>query len=91
MRAVLYKADGNTCYVEPKNGTDFTLEELQGFVGGYIEVVSIDSTTIMVVNEEGKMLGLDFNITATAIYNDLCGSSDCIVGDVLLCDTSMVR
>ena len=27
--------------VPPKNGEDYSLEELQGFVGGYIEIVRL--------------------------------------------------
>ena len=32
----LLKANGTKCDVLPKNGTDFSIEELQGFVGGYV-------------------------------------------------------
>lgn len=37
MDSLLYTTDGGRRKVTPSNGTDFSLEELQGFVGGYIE------------------------------------------------------
>ena len=71
--------------MQPKNSTDFSLEELKGFVGGYIEIVHIGRGQIMVVNEEGKLLGLPFNDIATL------RCLEPIVGDVLVCDESEVR
>lgn len=38
--------------MQPANGSDFTLEEMQAIVGGYIELVELDGSTTMVVNEE---------------------------------------
>ena len=37
-----------------------TLEELQKLVGGYIEVYDVDSMQI-VLNEEGRLIGLPVN------------------------------
>jgi hypothetical protein len=37
--AKLIKPDGSVIPIEPENGTDFSLEELNRMVGGYIEVV----------------------------------------------------
>lgn len=45
-----------------------TLEELQGFVGGYIEVIYLSHPSkpcMMVLNEEGKLKGLKVNNDAT--------------------------
>lgn len=42
--------------MQPANGSDFTLEEMQAIVGGYIELVELDGSTTMVVNEEGKLI-----------------------------------
>lgn len=89
--AKLIKANGEVREVSPKNGTDFCLEELQGFVGGYIEVVypltGTPKDSILVVNEEGKLKGLPVNGIATAMM----GFQDTIVGDILLCNTTQVR
>jgi hypothetical protein len=37
--AYLIKSDGTITEIKPQNGTAFTLPELQGFVGGYIEII----------------------------------------------------
>jgi hypothetical protein len=68
MATILYP-DGRTEEVQPQNGTDFQLGELQAFVGGHIEVVPIrgDPRRILVVNEEGRLLGLPRNEQATRV------------------------
>lgn len=71
--------------VAPKNGTDFSLHELQGVVGGYIEIVSLSGDDVMVVNEEGRLTGLPHNTKASVI------AMDYIVGNVLVCSRDMVR
>lgn len=43
-----------------------TLEALQAEVGGYIETVAILSDLVLVVNEEGRINGMRFNM-------ELCG------------------
>ena len=42
--AILIEATGRVQGVFPANGTDFSLEELQGFVGGYIEIIDVTDT-----------------------------------------------
>lgn len=78
--------------VQPKNGTDFSLEELQGYIGGHIEIVPLTKDRLMIVDEEGKLKGLPLNIPATKIYNDesFC-VTDTIVGNALVCKRSEVR
>lgn len=39
------------------------LEALQSEVGGYIECVPFDGENVIICNEEGKLMGLDPNIT----------------------------
>ena len=84
--SVLIKANGEMTHVNPADGKAFTLEELQGFVGGYIEIVTTLRGNKLVVNEEGKLNGLPVNIIATEIY----GQEDVIVGDALFCDSSLI-
>ena len=79
------KTNGETIEVHPKNGVDFSLEELQGFVGGFIEIVRVDDDRIMVVNEEGKLNELPVNGIATYMAREL------IVGDVLVCKADEVK
>ena len=86
---VLY-VDGREEFIEPKNGTDFSLEDLQTIVGGHIEIVQLGDERIMVVNEEGKIHRLPLNVRATCIVNGE-GIADTIVGNVLVCNQSMVK
>ena len=98
--AYLLRANGETGRVAPANGTDFTLDELQGFVGGYIQVISllpdvfaaIPDGGLVVLNEDGKRLGLPANARATEVIHK-CGALlwDIAVGDVLVCDESMIQ
>lgn len=45
-----------------------TLEALQKEVGGYIETVTlVRGYAVMIVNEEGLLLGMPSNLTASAI------------------------
>lgn len=39
------------------------LENLQTYVGGYIEMIRIASDAVCIVNEEGKLLDLPFNFS----------------------------
>ena len=55
MLSTVIFTDGAQKNVEPSNGTDFSLEELRGFVGGHIELVRLSKSQVMVVNEEGKV------------------------------------
>lgn len=52
------------------------LEDMQSLVGGYIETVQLTENVVMVVNEEGKLHGLEPNFL---LWNDY------IVGDVFFC------
>lgn len=69
--AQIIKTDGTTIEVEPKNGTDFQLEELQAVVEGYIQVIHIGDGEVMVVNEDGKFQcewnGKDTPTTTSAV------------------------
>lgn len=77
--------------VAPLNGSDFSLEEMQKIVGGHIEIVQTKyDDHIMVINEEGKLEAEPVvNRMATKLYK--FNEHDVIVGDVLVCRSSMVR
>jgi len=89
--AKIIKSNGETIDVNPNNGNDFKLEELQTIVGGYIEIVWLPNNEIMVVNEDGKLMELPINQEATKIYQNAFGYNDVIVGDVLLCKSNQVE
>ena len=45
-------------------------EILQEMVGGNIEIVALNNGDILVINEDGKKLNLNYNSEATKIYQD---------------------
>lgn len=89
--AQIIKTSGEVIEIEPKNGTDFQLEELQAIVSGYIEIYSLANNNIMVINEEGKIHHLGINHEATKLFHECYGGWDVIVGDVLICKSDEVK
>lgn len=81
---VWIKADGSIKDVAPQNGTDYSLEELQSYVGGYIEAIPIGSRYV-VCNEEGLLLKLNYNRKASVI------TGIPLVGDVLICRMDEIK
>lgn len=70
--AIYYTTDGKFREVQPINGKFFTYEELQNFVkdgdNTMIEIVPLPSGKSIVVNEEGKLIGLPKNQLATDFW-----------------------
>jgi Domain of unknown function (DUF3846) len=99
MQATIYETTGEVHKVMPNNGTDFTLEEMQHIVGGYIEVLELPGTNeIMILNENGKGDDLPKNETATAIFKKAYplekypdNNDQLIVGTVIVCPSSMLK
>lgn len=60
-----------------------TLEAFQEVVDGYIEILPLNSNLVIVLNEEGKLLNLETNIT---ISNGL--AEDNLVGNILFVNTN---
>ena len=88
-QAYILKTDGSKVPCSPKNGRDFHLEELKDAIGGgWIEIVYLKQRLLMVIDEEGKLKQLPLNYAATKLYNN---SSDVIVGDALVCSSSMIK
>jgi len=83
--AMIFFADGRSKPVSPANGSDFKLRELQKVVGGLIEVVYLPNNKIMVANEEGLLMRLPPNRSATRL------AGHPIVGDVVVMDSDMLR
>lgn len=83
---------GKQFAVFPEDHDVFTLEELQHYVGGLIEIVNLADGRVMVLNEEGKLNGLPPNAKAT--YLLMQGEflfPDIVVGDVIVCDESYLE
>lgn len=88
--AKLIKTDGTVREVKPSNGKSFSLEELQRFVGGYIEIISLPNGNKICVNEEGKIAYLPPNERATEIWKkEYPDRDELIVGDILLVENLM--
>ena len=100
-QSYILRSNGKIEYVEPKNGTDFSLEELKAAIGGgYIETVPIQGVgtgngnrvhKIMVVDDEGALpkgngYPLPLNTLASMIYG-----AGRIHGDVLICLRSQIK
>lgn len=90
--STLIKTDGSKLEIQPQNGLDFQLDELQKFVDGYIEIINLHNGDILVINDNGKDV-LDSNETATEIahkHNAILGW-DYICGDVVMCKDEEVQ
>lgn len=95
---LLYKTDGSMVVVKPKNGTDFKYEELRTFVGGMVEIVPTPNGRLIVVNEEGKLIGLPYNNKGSDIWKSEYpiseypnNNDETIVGDMLYCEKNLIK
>ena len=95
MKARLLKASGEVMEIEPKNGTDFKLDELHKHLQcSLVEVININQDDIMVVDDEGKLKAnnvINVNATMLAQENQAITSWDYIAGDAIVCNRKMVR
>jgi hypothetical protein len=94
-KALLYLTDLRIKEINPTNGSYFTLEELQGYVGGRIEILHLESEELedrlLIVHEEGKLISLPFNLPATLIWLMYYGETDFVSGDAIICHPSFIR
>lgn len=75
---MVYRVDGTTEKHTPHDGVQFSLEELQGFVGGHVEIVASDGSNYVLGDEEGRLKGKPIN----SIISWACGKTlvgDCVV------------
>lgn len=88
----IIRTNGEVLEVQPKNGTDFQLDELQAIVGGLIEIINIGYGEVMVVNEEGKFI-CEPNTVATivALARKAIAPNDSIHGNVLVCNSNLIK
>ena len=80
--ATIYRVDGTIENVTPATGGEFTLDEVQKIVGGYVELVRLDEGFFL-VDEDGRYKGLPINPQATALAAQSLGPLT-IVGTALL-------
>ena len=83
-KAVIIKVDGTKSVAEFEVGDSYTL--LKDTVGGLIECVTLRDKNFadMWLNEEGKLLNFEVNPIATALWEDMYGTTDYICGDVII-------
>lgn len=84
--ALHIKTDGTETTVQPADGKRFTLAELQGYVGGLIEIVKTHDKRTMYVNEEGLVDNLPRNAKASGLIDSCYLTIDGVRGDVLVLD-----
>ena len=68
-----------------------SLKQAQEFVGGYVEGITFPNGDYLIINEEGKLIGLPLNPEATALWratfdndNYITGRKDFVVGPAIL-------
>ena len=92
MNTRIIKSDGIEIEVIPENGEDFSLEEMQKIVGGYVEIIGCnDQNFVCILNEECKIQELPLNEKATALVNKIISPIDFIVGDVLVAELKYIQ
>jgi hypothetical protein len=67
------------------------LKSAQEFVGGYVEGIAMPNGDYLIINEEGKLIGLPVNEQATKLWketfdndNYITGRDDFVVGNAIL-------
>ena len=68
-----------------------TLKSAQDFVGGYVEGITFPNGDYLIINEEGKLMGLPLNEEATALWRThftkethVFGYDDVVVGPAIV-------
>ena len=79
---IVITTDGEIYKILPPNRQAFSEEELQEYVEGYFEFITLDDGRIAVVNESAKIDGAAINMTASDCYGIL------LYGNILVCDKS---
>ena len=95
MKAKLLKASGEVMEIEPKNGTDFKLDELYKHLQcRLVQIIHLNKGDIMVVDDEGKLASnnvVNVNATTLAHENQAITSWDYIAGNAIVCNRKMIR
>ena len=94
--AVLFPVGGIAEHITSprKDSAKWSYRELQQVVGGYFEVLfplhRDDCRQVLVVHEEGRLLGLPVNAEATELWRTW-GGSNVLCGPVLLVKSSEIE
>ena len=90
---MIFRTDGT---IEPYNTTKadktYDFKQLKDEIGcAYGELVYLSKEVIMVCDEEGLLVEKPVNIYATTLYQLRFGTSNPIVGDVVICHTTGIK
>ena len=88
-KGTIYKSNGEV-QERTFSKENISLREMQEVVGGYIEFLYLKNNLVMIVNEEGKIIGLPFNANASQLLKDN-NINDVIVGDVLVVNQNLIK
>ena len=84
-------ADANEFVIIDDVKNEPTLKAAQDFVGGYVEGIPFPNGDYLIINEEGKLMGLPINEQATKLWketfdndNFITGRNDFVVGPAIL-------
>ena len=83
--------DANEFVIIDDKKNEPTLQAAQDFVGGYVEGITFPNGDYLIINEEGKLMGLPLNEEATKLWkatfdndNFITGRNDFVVGPAIL-------
>ena len=60
------------------------LKAAQEFVGGYVEGITFPNGDYLIINEEGKLIGLPINEQATKLWKETFDNDNFITGRMIL-------
>lgn len=89
--AIVLHANNSTTIITPELDNEFSLAELQGYVGGFIQIIDLKEPavingikySIVVIDEDGKYKNYPINTTATQYAKSALFDDDFLVGDVV--------
>lgn len=84
MKKVVIIPTNGEPYVQEIAGEYVDYDTLTNGVKGWIECVRLESNLEMWVNEEGKLIQMDYNPLATLLWEKYYGQTDMIMGPVVL-------
>jgi len=87
--ATLILEDGRERTVTPANAKQgFTLAELYSAIGcDVVEVVWLGDSRLLLIDENGKLVGREVNAVATNLARPVLQAHDVIVGPAILCSS----
>ena len=80
----IFEGNNTKLHLSKRSVDDYSLEELQTIVGGNIQIIPMGKGQL-IINENGKLEGLETNFSATSIWFNHYGQTDLIVGNALYC------